>query len=389
MIGQLALRNILGAGLRTWLNVLVLSFAFVSIIATHGLFIGMGEQVTHAMVDAECGGGQYWQKNYDPQDMLSIPDAHAVVPVPLKRMIDEELATPVLVLQGTLFPKGRIQPVLLKGIDPDQKILSIPSGFLARRDIELPALIGQRMAQSTGLNTGDWVTIRWRDAYGTFDARDIQIVQVMKTSVQTIDLGQIWLPLKTIQTLSGMESEASYVVAAQKKAEILTLSDWNFKSVDFLLADVKALVQSKTVGSSILYAILIALAMLAIFNSQVLSIFKRKREMGTLMALGFTRQRVIQLFTLEGTLHSVLAALMAAVYGIPLLTRFAKKGWVIPQAMDSYGFAIGEKLFPSYSVGLIIGTALIVLVTTTIVSFLPTRKITKLEPTAALRGRLK
>jgi ABC-type lipoprotein release transport system permease subunit len=389
MIGQLALRNILGAGLRTWLNVLVLSIAFVSIIATHGLFIGMGEQVTHAMVDAECGGGQYWQKDYDPYDRLSIRDAHGVVPGPLKRMIEEELATPVLVLQGTLFPKGRIQPVLLKGIDPDQKILSIPSRFLDGREIELPALIGQRMAQSTGLKTGDWVTIRWRDANGTFDARDIRIVQVMKTSVQSIDLGQIWLPLKTIQLLSGMEGEASYIVTAQTGAEIIAVPDWNFKSVDYLLADVKALVQNKTVGSSILYAILIALAMLAIFNSQVLSIFKRKREMGTLMALGFTRQRVIHLFTLEGTLHSVLAALVAAVYGIPLLTHFAQKGWIIPQAMDSYGFAIGEKLFPSYSAGLIVGTALIVLVTTTIVSFLPTRKITKLEPTVALRGRLK
>jgi ABC-type lipoprotein release transport system permease subunit len=189
--------------------------------------------------------------------------------------------------------------------------------------------------------------------------------------------------------LSGMEGEASYIVTAQTGAEIQAVPDWNFNSVDFLLADVKALVQNKTVGSSILYAILIALAMLAIFNSQVLSIFKRKREMGTLMALGFTRQRVIHLFTLEGTLHSVLAALVAAVYGIPLLTHFARKGWIIPQAMDSYGFAIGEKLFPSYSIGLIMGTALIVLVTTTIVSFLPTRKITKLEPTVALRGRLK
>ena len=109
------------------------------------------------------------------------------------------------------------------------------------------------------------------------------------------------------------------------------------------------MVESKTAGSSILYAIFLALAMLAIFDTQVLSIFHRRREMGTLMALGFTRTKVIGLFTLEGMLNGVLAALVAAVYGIPLLTWMARTGWALPGNTDSYGFAIGERLFPSYS----------------------------------------
>ena len=101
--------------------------------------------------------------------------------------------------------------------------------------------------------------------------------------------------------------------------------------------------------------------MLAIFDTQVLSIFHRRREMGTLMALGFTRGQVIGLFTLEGMLNGVLAALVAAVYGIPLLAWMARTGWALPGDTDSYGFAIGERLFPSYSVGLVAGTTLLVL----------------------------
>ena len=64
--------------------------------------------------------------------------------------------------------------------------------------------------------------------------------------------------------------------------------------------DIQELIADKTVGASILYAILLFLAMLAIFNTQVLSIFRRRHEMGTMMALGFTRGKVIGLFTLEG-----------------------------------------------------------------------------------------
>jgi len=388
IIPKLALRNILGAGLRTWLNVFVLSFSFVAIIWTHGLFVGMGDQITHAMIDAEIGGGQYWHEDYDPYDPLDLPDAHGIVPDPMQSMIDKGQATPILILQGTVYPNGRFMPVLLKGIDPQQTVLTLPSRVLDRSGEEIPALIGNRMAQNTGLRKGDSVTIRWRDAHGVFDARDIQIVQVMKTSVQSIDLGQIWLPLSVIRQLSGMERESTLIVTAQGTRNFPQISGWVFKDLDFLLADVKTLVQSKTVGSSILYAVLMALAMLAIFDSQVLSVFRRKKEMGTLMALGLTRLKIIQLFTLEGALHGVFAAIVAAIYGIPLLITFAKHGWALPQAMDSYGVAIGEKLFPTYSAGLIMGTAILVLITTTIVSFLPTRKIAKLKPTEALRGKL-
>jgi ABC-type antimicrobial peptide transport system permease subunit len=59
----------------------------------------------------------------------------------------------------------------------------------------------------------------------------------------------------------------------------------------------------------------------------------------------------------------------------------------MPANVDSYGFAIGERLFPSFGAGLVAGTTLLVLVVTTIVSFLPTRRIARLKPTEALRGR--
>jgi ABC-type lipoprotein release transport system permease subunit len=106
------------------------------------------------------------------------------------------------------------------------------------------------------------------------------------------------------------------------------------------------------------------------------------------MALGFTRTKLIGLFTLEGAFNGVLAALVGALYGIPILSWMARTGWALPGDTDSYGFAIGEKLFPSYSLALVAGTTLLVLVTTTVVSFIPTRRIAKLKPTDALRGRM-
>jgi ABC-type antimicrobial peptide transport system permease subunit len=189
--------------------------------------------------------------------------------------------------------------------------------------------------------------------------------------------------------MAGVENEATIVIVKKGLGQAEDVPGWTFRDLDFLLQDIHQIVKSKTVGASIFYAFLLFLAMLAIFNTQVLSIFRRRKEIGTLMALGMTRGKVIALFTVEGALHAILAALIGAVYGIPLLAYFVAKGLGLPVGTaDSFGFAMSEKLFPTYSAGLVIGTTVLVFIITTIVSFLPTRKIAKLKPTEALRGKL-
>ena len=106
------------------------------------------------------------------------------------------------------------------------------------------------------------------------------------------------------------------------------------------------------------------------------------------MALGMTRLKVIALFTLEGALNGVIAIGVAAIYGTPLIYFTAKKGIALPAITEEYGFAISKRMFPAYSVGLVLGTVLIIMITTTIVSFLPTLKISKLKPTEALKGKI-
>jgi ABC-type lipoprotein release transport system permease subunit len=385
---KLALRNILSAGIRTWLNVIALSFAFVAIIFLQGFYDGLNDQVERATVDALYGGGQYWQKAYDPYDPLSLEDAHANIPPQLQALIDEKTATPILIRTATIYPQGRFRSILLKGIDPDQTVLSIPSSLLRAAQDGIPGLIGSRMAKSTGLKKGDMVTVQWRDVHGTFDARDVKIVEVFRTTVQDIDNEQIWIPLDRLQQFTRMANQATTVVLKKNVSPITDVPGWEFKNLGFLLRDLRSLVRMKSVGGSIMYLLLLFLAMLAIFDTQVLSIWRRRKEMGTLMALGMTRTKVIELFTMEGAFHSVLAALVAAFYGIPLLAYVANKGFELPAATDNFGFAIGEKLFPAYSPGLVVGTTLLVCFVTTIVSFLPTRKIANLKPTDALRGKL-
>ena len=385
---KLAYRNIIGAGLKTWLNVAALSFAFVAIIFLQGIYTGMNDQVEQATIAAFYGGGQYWHNRYDPYDPLSLTDAHGAIPSELQSHIEKKTAAPILIRQATIYPQGRFRNILLKGINPQQDIVSIPSSVLSATDGSIPAMIGTRMAKHTGLKTRDFITMQWRTVHGTFDAREAVIVHVFKTTVQEIDNDQIWIPLTVLQQITDMPDEATMIVMKNESAAFPAVVDWNFKTLDFLLQDLHAMVRMKSIGGSIFYSILLLLAMLAIFDTQVLSIWHRRKEMGTLMALGMTRSQLIGLFTMEGAFHGVLAAAIGAMYGIPLLSYIERNGWALPQSTDDFGFALGEKIFPSYSAGLIVGTAILVLVVTSIVSFLPTKKIASLKPTDALKGKM-
>jgi ABC-type lipoprotein release transport system permease subunit len=388
MILKLAFKNIYGAGIRTWLNAIALSFSFVAIIYLQGTYNGMNDQIEKATLDAQYAGGHYWHKAYDPYDPLTLEDAHGMIPEDLAKLIKQKKAVPILIRQATIYPNGRFQNALLKGIEPDQEILSIPTSVLESDEVIIPALIGRRMAKSTGLKIGDYVTVRWRDANGTFDADELKIVEMMKTDVSGIDNGQLWIPINRMREMTAMPNEATIIVLEKDSQFEAEQENWNHKDLYFLMTDLRALFLSKSIGGSIFYSILLFLAMLAIFDTQILSIFRRRKEMGTLMALGMTRLKIIQLFTMEGAMHAVLAAFVAAVYGLPLFIYIANTGYALPEASDSFGFAMGNRLFPTFSAGLIIGTTLLVLLVTTIVSYIPTRRIAKLKPTDALRGKM-
>ncbi len=385
---RLALRNVLGTGIRAWLNALIISIALVVATWNQGLVSGMDEQAARAAQAIEFGGGQYWQEKYDPYDPLTLEEAHAPLPPALQTMVANSRAAAVLILQGSIYPRGRMRSILLKGIDPGQRVLDFPTAEMAAAGNDLPALIGGRFAKAAGLATGDAITLRWREPGGAFNAQDARVAHVMKTTVAAIDSNQAWLPLDRLQAMARLPHEATLVVLARGTKPPGALPGWTFRDVDYLLRDLRELVKAKSYGRTVFLIIFLSLGMLAIFDTQVLAIFRRRREIGTLVALGFTRGQVVRLFTLEGALHGVLAVILGMLYGLPLLWLQARVGFPVPAGTEDMGISIGERIYPAYSVGLILGIVLVSMLVTTLVSLLPTRRIARLKPTDALRGRL-
>lgn len=385
---KLAMRNLIGAGLRTWLSVFILALILILIIWQYAVIDGWDKMAMRDMIAWEIGGGQIWAEQYDPYDPFTLEESHRILPQSFEEEIEKGNMAPVLVTQASIYPEGRIMSILLKGIDPAQRVSELPTEKLTEEYEAIPAIIGTGMARTARLNTGDYLMVRWRDVNGTFDAAELLIVDIFRCDVPAVDNGQIWIPIEKLQEMTQMPGEATLLVLDQEYSWSGKENGWILRDHDYLLQDMKDMIRMKKVGGSVFYVILMLLAMLAIFDTQVLSIFRRQKEIGTYMAMGMTRGQVVRLFTVEGAMHSILAVILGAIPGIPLLYYLAKTGYAMPAGSDSMGLPIAERIYPAYSFGLILSVMLIVVITTTIVSFLPSRKISKMNPTEAIKGKL-
>lgn len=385
---KLAIKNLFGAGLRTFLNVFILSVAYVVIIMQNGFIQGWNKQARRDTIEWEYGQGQYRHEIYDPYDPFTYKDAHGTIPDKLLPSFEEGNIAAVLVSQATIYPEGRLKSIILKGVNAEQEVVALPTNKLVAENDEIPAIIGSRMAVDIKANVGDFVLVRWRDANGMFDAVEVKITGVFSTNVPAIDMGQIWIPLKSMQSMMGIENEATLIITKDKTDCELELEGWDFWDHSELLADMDEMIKGKSIGNAVMYLILLALAMLAIFDTQVLSIFRRQKEIGTFIAMGMTRKQVIGVFTVEGTMHAIMALVVGALWGIPTLLKLKQVGFKMPEGVDQMGIPISETIIPAYSAALVIGTVILVTLTTAIVSYMPARKIAKMNPNDAIRGKI-
>ena len=387
MLFNIAIKNLVGAGIRTWLNVFVTSVSIFMIIFSSGMYTGMKQHAMNVSIDTEIAGGAFWHPNYDPYDPITFEDSHSITPSILTDLVKSNDALEVLVSQASIYPDGRVVPVIMKGITLEQEILNIPTKEILKYEGDnIPILIGRGMSKYTKLSIGDTFIIRWMDDNRTYDAGLGEIVYVMDSDNFKIDFGHIWLPIERMQKMLSMENESTYVVF-DENINPYSAGDWIKRDVKYLIRDMETIIEQDRPNAIMIYIILLSLAAMGIFNAQTLSIFRRKKEIGTLMALGMHKRRVVLLFTIEGAMNAIFAIILTILLFGPLLYYFSIYGVPLPIDYSDMGLIIAKRLIPIYSMPLLIATALIVFLILLLVSYLPSRKISKMHPVDAIRGK--
>ncbi|HIF02723.1 MAG TPA: ABC transporter permease [Nitrospinaceae bacterium] len=383
---SIAKKNFFRQGLRASLNVLVTALSIIALIFMLSLLNGFQAQATRNVINTDIGGGHYRAPGFDILSPSKWEDYTVQVPDTLLRLHNKDKAE-VLVVQGQLYPNRRLYPVQIRGISMDQSLLQLPldnlKTFSANFDDLIPVVVGAKMAKKAHLHKGDTLTLKWRDRSGAVDAKDIIIVDVGDILNPRVDEGVVWLRLDHLRLMTDRKNEVSWVAV---KHYIGLISEFEFQPVEFLMSDLLALWRQDRMNSKILWAILMTLVCISVFNTQMLNIFKRQKEIGTLMALGMDSQRIVRIFTLEGCLAAIWALVVSLLLGLPFFIWFQGVGFDVSHLSEST-LPIRETIYPDYQPMEIIYSLIIVFILIVASSWFPVKKITRLDPTMALRGR--
>ena len=386
MIFRVAVKNFLRQGMRSFLNVLVTALAMVAVVFNLSLYNGFQDQAVRNMVSTDVAGGHYRLPGFDLLSPMEWEDETFKTPKALSSLPTSDKAE-VLVLQGQIFPNRRLFPVQLRGMEMQQSLLDLPFNKLEEwktpiNDV-IPIIIGKQMAGKSHLHIGDGVVLRWRDRFGAVDALDARVVDVVPLINPRIDEGVVWMRLDHLRQITHREGEVSWVAVKQFQR---AFSSAEFQKPEVLLRDILELIRQDRKYAVIIWIILIFLAGISVFNTQFLNIFKRQREIGTLMAFGMPPSRVVRLFTLEGSLAAFSAVLVALILGTIIFAWFQSVGLDVSHLAES-NIPIRENIFLKIDPTEVVVSLLVIVAIMILVAWVPVRKISRVDPTQALRGR--
>ena len=127
------------------------------------------------------------------------------------------------------------------------------------------------------------------------------------------------------------------------------------------------------------------LAGTVIVNTTMMVIFERRQEIGTLEALGMQARELVQMFFTEALMLGAIGAAAGLVLGIALTVVLGHVGIDFSAAMEGVDFEISPVLYPVLNLRSTVVVFLFSVTVSGAVSFIPTRRITRIEPVAALR----
>ena len=374
---KIAFKNFFGGGVKTWLNSIAISFAFVFIIFYNGMIDGWNQQALKDAIEWDYGYGHLIHKNYDPFDVFTFSESHATITNELK-----ENLTPVLISQGNILFNKRANPILIKGIDPNQNIVKIPTANLKNNTV----IIGSRMASEYNLKHGDSIKIQYFNSSGKSDTTNFKIVEIFNTNVPFVDNEQIWISIHELNRILGTQNHTTYFIA-HKNFENINSETWKFISQEELTKPMQELINTKKTGAAIIYILLLAIGLMVIYDTIALAIFRRQKEIGTLAALGLTQKEILRIFIIEGIFYCVGGIIIGLIYGIPLFYYLARYGISFPVSGDSIGVILAPTIYSVYSFGLIANTIIILLLSSAFISYLAAKKITKMNIVDSLKGK--
>jgi len=290
-----------------------------------------------------------------------------------------------------------LDPVTEPGVCPD-RFAAVPGGAAALK-APRSVVLGGELAKSLGVKVGDSVTVATATAGGAQNALDF--------TVSAITAGAGFLESKRIITMGIADGrELTSTEGRAVEIAIAVAPDGGGVASDHLVEAVRARAQ-QAVGTAFevnswqtlspfmrdmvgririvlrgVSTVLFIVVVFGIANTMLMSIFERVREIGTMLALGMKRRKIIQLFLLEASILAGSGALLGTIAGSLAVVILAQRGIDFTPP----GSTTQAVIMPVWSLSLVLLVIAAAVAGAVGATAMPARRASRMAPTEALRA---
>lgn len=396
-----ALRNVFRHRARSAATLAAISLGVCGLILAGGfvqdIFIQLGEAVIHS----QSGHLQIARKGYREERIRS-PERYLIEkPDALKREVITEpgvqMAFSRLAFTGVINNGKRDLGIVGEGVEPSAEeklgtyLRYIEGRALSNKDND-GIVLGQGVARSLGLKTGDRVNLVISLAQGAVNTLDFEVVGVFQSFSKDFDARAVRIPIDAARTL--MDNSAAHLIvvvlkrtedtnqvlaALQKRigADRYEIVSWRELS-DFY-DKTRQLYESQF---GVLRLIILLMVLLSVANSINMTLFERTREFGTMLALGDRPRSVFRLIMCESALLGLFGAALGMLLGCLAALAISAIGIPMPPPPNAnLGYTAYIRLVP---LDILVAGA-IGLVASCLAAVVPARRVSRMPLVDALR----
>lgn len=313
-----------------------------------------------------------------------------------------KLVAPRMAVTGLISHGDTTVSFIADGVDPKKEArLSKALRIVKGRDLSgantQEVILGRGLARTLGVGPGATIALLATSSSGGINAVEARVSGLFVSANQAYDDAALRLPIGLAQTLLRAEGAHSWLVLLEETEQTdafleqfrtrfpvgdtrLEFVPW-YAHADFYNKTVALFSQQMRVLRLIIGFIII----LSISNMLVMNVLERTGEIGTLLAVGFRRSKVMQFFAVEGLLLGLIggAAGVLAGYGLAELISFIGIPMPPPPGMEE-GFTAEIRI----TLPVLANAFVIAFVTTALAGLYPAWKASRLDIINALRHNI-
>jgi len=306
------------------------------------------------------------------------------------------LVAPRLVFNGLISHGDSTLSFLGMGIDPTQDPLSRSSIIVEGKTLD-PAepngiLLGAGLAANLGVKVGDTVVLLTNTPGGGINAIETKVRGLAATSLKALDDVMLRVPIALARKLLRVKGSHVWVVMLKRTELTNTVltrlqNEPSLKQFEIVPWTKLADFYNKTVALfsrqlGVVKLIIAVIIVLSISNTMTMSVMERTVEIGTAMALGVRRKRILGLFLMEGAQLGVIGGALGVLLGYLAGDAISAAGILIPAGPGFSRDVIATILITPQ---IVVEALLLAVATTLIASIYPAWRASRLVIVDALR----